>query len=133
MVNYDQPWKNSKRMKTLEINEKIEKVIAKLNGWETKDGKIELFIDGEYREFPIERRYMDKNISLCIKANCNANGDCTHYFEREDIGLCQEADTYYDILFKGSVIANRMTWEKEVELFETINCILQRIHDRDVD
>ena len=120
----------SRRMKMLDINKKVEAVISKVNEWETKKGEIELFIDGSYQSFPVERRYMDKNITLCIKVNCDAVGDCTHYFEKEDIGLCQEYDTYYDILFKGSVIVSHLTWPKEQELFETINSILREIHDR---
>ena len=117
-------------MKELEINEKVSATIKKLKEWESKKGEINLFLNGKYKKIPIKRRYMDRSVTLCIRSNCDASGNCCHYGVRDGIGICFYADSYYDILYKDSVIIDHLTHSEEEEFLEKMNFILKEIHDR---
>jgi hypothetical protein len=115
----------------LEINKKIDSIVRKFNKWEEKPGTIELFINGKMTKIPIIRRYMKRYIKLCLPTFCDAGDNCCHYFERKEkgfkIGLCQYADSYYDILYEKSVVLDNLQWEDEKNLFDKINKVLERI------
>lgn len=116
-------------MKNLPVNNKVDKVIAKLKEWENKKGTIELFLNGKYEKIPVVRRITERYVTLCIRSKCDAGGDCCHYGVKEGIGICFYSPSKFDIMHKGSVILSNLTNSEEEELFETINHVLKEIHE----